>query len=165
MRKRCDDAHEPFLSDEEINQPFDVRFFPLELEVVLGLSRRNGSSCAYIDLVCRSHIRILEEFLCLFPWPFFRYLNAASFLLPFLCVSVLLYRRPVSLSGYYVEKSNEEHALGLEMLEDLVQTTILLHQFVGCFWTNTLYWFEIITTKQQAHFNKLQEQIIRKYVK
>jgi hypothetical protein len=57
----------------------------------------------------------------------------------------------------YVEKSHKEHALGLEVLEDLVQTTILLHQFVGCFGANTLYWFEIITTKQQTHFDKLQK--------
>ena len=55
MRKSCDDAHEPFLSDEEINQPFDVRFFPLELEVVLGLSTERIKLCSHRSGLQESH--------------------------------------------------------------------------------------------------------------
>jgi len=49
-------------------------------------------------------------------------------------------------------------ALGPEVPEDLVQTTILLHQFVSSFRANTLYWFEVIATEQQAQFNKLENK-------
>jgi hypothetical protein len=103
----------------------------------------------HFDLVCGGDIRVLEEFLCFFPWPFFRYLNAAPFLLPLLasssCLAAVLCP---PCESHHIERLNRKDTLGPEVLEDLAQATVLLHQFVGCFRANTLYWFEVIATEQ-----------------
>lgn len=48
----------------------------------------------------------------------------------------------------YIEQQNTKNTLGPEMLDDLAQVTMFLHQFVGCFRANTLYWLEIIAAEQ-----------------
>jgi hypothetical protein len=54
-------------------------------------NHRNGTvqTSTYINLVCGGNIRVLEEFLRLFPWPFFRYLDATPFFLPLLGLVIL----------------------------------------------------------------------------
>ena len=61
------------------------------------------------------------------------------------CLAAVL--RPLC-KPHHTERSNGKDALGPEMLEDLVQATMLLHQLVSCFRPDTLYRFEVVATQQ-----------------
>ena len=88
------DTHKSFLLDKKFNQPFNVRFFPLELGRILKLFCMKQAQ-THVDLVCGGDVRTLEEFLRVLPGPFFRYLDSTSFFLPLFGIIVLLRSGPV----------------------------------------------------------------------
>ena len=49
---------------------------------------------------------------------------------------------------HHFERLNGKDALGPEVLEDLFQITVFLHQFVSRLRSDTLYRFEVVATEQ-----------------
>lgn len=61
------------------------------------------------------------------------------------CLAAAL--RPLRKSRYF-EWLHRKNILSSEVLEDLFQVTVLLHQFVSRFGADTFYWLEVIATEQ-----------------